>query len=37
MEINKTTQRHRQQYDDCWGEGDIRELHGNGKNTINIR
>ena len=30
------THGHGQQWGDCWGEGDIRGLNGNGKNTIKI-
>ena len=29
------TQGHGQQCGDCWGEGGIRRLNGNGKNAIN--
>ena len=28
---------HGQQCGDCWGEGNIRGLNGNGKNTIKIK
>ena len=33
----KGTHRHGQQCGDCWGEGGMRGLNGNGKNTIKIK
>ena len=32
----KRTHGHGQQCGDCWGQGGIRGLNGNGKNTIKI-
>ena len=36
-EKGKRTHGHRQQCGDCWAEGVIRGLNGNGKNTIKIK
>ena len=33
----KRTHGHGQQCGDCWGVGGIREVNGNGKNTIKIK
>ena len=33
----KRTHGHGQQCSDCWGEGSVRGLNGNGKNTIKIK
>ena len=33
----KRTHGHGQQCGDCWGQGGIRGLNGNGKNTIKIK
>ena len=33
----KRTHGHGQQCGDCWGEGGMRELNDNGKNTIKIK
>ena len=33
----KMTHGHGQLCGDCWGEGGIRELNGNGKNTIKVK
>ena len=33
----KRTHGHGQQCGDCWGEGFIRGLNGNGENTIKIK
>ena len=33
----KRTHGHGQQCGDCWGEGVIRELNDNGKNTMKIK
>ena len=33
----KRTHGHGQQCGECWGEGNIRGLNGNGKNTIKIK
>ena len=33
----KRTHGHGRQCGDCWGEGYVRGLHGNGKNSIKIK